>query len=49
MRVDHDISLLKKWLFGHLGTWILGGPWGGRKEKGRVAVPFTRSFRKPAR
>jgi hypothetical protein len=35
MRVVHDINLLKKWLFGHLANWILGGPWGGRKEKGR--------------
>jgi hypothetical protein len=39
MRVDHDIITLKKWLFGRLAAWILGGPWGGRKKK--VVEPFT--------
>jgi hypothetical protein len=38
MRVVHDIIILKKWLFGHLAAWILGGPWVGCKKKSRVAV-----------
>jgi hypothetical protein len=33
MRNEHDIITFKKWLIGHLTSWILGGPWRGRKEK----------------
>jgi hypothetical protein len=33
MRNDHDIIIFKKWLFGHLTIWILGGPRDGHKKK----------------
>jgi hypothetical protein len=42
MKVDHDIIAFKKWLFGQLTAWILGGPWRGRKEKVGWPSPIVR-------